>query len=241
MAIFEKEYVVDVSHVGSSKFITNSGILSILENIACKHSDIVGYGFNDIETTNLSWFLLGWKVEIKKRVTYGTKLLVKTWAKKSNKFNTYRDFEVFEENGDLVCIATSKWALIDVNKGRITRITDDIIGKYGVEDRDVFGNPEIEKIEEPSTFSSEYIYNTQRRDIDINNHMNNLNYLLVAYEALPEEVYRMLEVKHVEIMYKKGIVYGDTVRCLYSYEDGSHYITMRNIKEDALNAIIKLY
>ena len=48
---------------------------------------------------------------------------------------------------------------------------------------------EFKKLKEPTAFSNEYTYTTQRRDIDVNKHMHNLNYLDLAYEALPEEVY----------------------------------------------------
>ena len=68
MAFFEKEYSVDVSHVAPNGFITNMGILSLLEDTACKHSDVAGYGFNDIQNTGLSWILLAWKVKVLKRV-----------------------------------------------------------------------------------------------------------------------------------------------------------------------------
>jgi len=241
MAILEQNYRVSVANVGISGLITNMGILSIFEDIACKHSDIAGFGINDIPSKHLSWVLLAWKVHILKRVHYGTNLRVCTWSKKHSKFQTCRDFEAYDENGELVCIASSKWVLIDTNKSSITRITDDIIDKYEPESKNVFENPEIEKIEEPTSFSSCYTYQTLRRDIDVNNHMHNLNYLDVAYEALPDNVYTSGECDHIEIMYKKGIRFGDTVKCFYSYESPNHYITMKSEDEKSLHAIVRLY
>ena len=241
MAIFEEKCKINVENIGISNLITNKGILNILENSACRHSDIVGFGINDIPTTHLSWILLAWKVKILKRVTYGTELTVKTWAKCANKFQTCRDFEVLDESGDIVCIATSKWTLINTEKGKIERITDDIIERYNPEEINVFENSEIEKITEPETYSSEYIYTTQRRDIDVNHHMHNLNYLSLAYEALPIDVYNSSECNNIEIMYKKGIMLGATVKCFYSHTDSSHFITIKSEDERVLHAIVKLY
>lgn len=240
MPVFEKKYIVDIAHVGASNLLTNYGMLSILENIACKHSDIAGFGINDIHKTHLSWVLLNWKVKILQRVTYGTELCVRTWAKCSNKFNTYRDFEVRDPDGNLVCIATTKWALIDIEKNGITRITDEIINQYGPMEQNVFEDPEINKLVEPNHFSNEYIYQTQRRDIDVNQHMHNLNYLLVGYEALPEDIYFTPECNNIEVMYKKGIRLGDTVKCLYSYSENSHYITMKSTDDKYIHCIIKM-
>lgn len=241
MAIFEEKHRVNIENIGVSNLITNKGFLSILENVACRHSDIVGFGINDIPTTHLSWILLAWKVKILKRVTYGTELTVKTWAKCANKFQTCRDFEVLDESGDIVCIATSKWTLINTEKESIERITDDIIEHYNPEAKNVFEDSEIEKLFEPETHSSEYIYTTQRRDIDVNHHMHNLNYLSLAYEALPLDVYNSSECNNIEIMYKKGITLEDTVKCLYTSSNQSHFVTIKSEDEKFLHAIVKLY
>lgn len=241
MAIFEQDYRVNISNVGPSGLITNKGILSILEDIACRHSDVAGFGILDIPVKHLSWVLLAWKVKILKRVSYGTTLTVCTWAKSANKFQTCRDFEIYDENNTPVCIATSRWTLIDTQKNTITRITDDIIEKYQPETKNVFENPDIEKLVEPIHFSNQITYQTQRRDIDVNQHMHNLNYLDVAYEALPEEIYFSSECNHIEIMYKKGIRLRDTVKCLYSYTDSAHFISIKSNDEKTLHAIVKLY
>lgn len=241
MAFFEKEYSVDVSQVAPNGFITNMGILSLLEDTACKHSDVAGYGFNDIQNTGLSWILLAWKVKVLKRVKYADVVKVRTWARPSKKFTTLRDFEMLDKNGNVICIATTKWTLVDIKKETITVITDEIINKYFPEDRSMFSENDIAKLIEPKEYSSEYIYKTQRRDIDINKHMHNLNYLYLAYEALPEDVYNSPECDNVEIMYKTSIRLGDTVKCMYSKIDDLHYVTIRSLDGKQLHAIVKLY
>ena len=209
--------------------------------LACKHSDVAGYGFNDIQNTGLSWILLAWKVKVLKRVKYADVVKVRTWARPSKKFTTLRDFEMLDKDGNVICIATTKWTLVDIKKETITVITDEIINKYFPEDRSMFSENDIAKLIEPKEYSSEYIYKTQRRDIDINKHMHNLNYLYLAYEALPEDVYNSPECDNVEIMYKTSIRLGDTVKCMYSKIDDSHYVTIRSLDGKQLHAIVKLY
>ena len=240
MAIFEENYRVNMSHVNANGVITNKGILTILEDVACRHSDTAEIGILDIPAKHVSWILLAWKVKIIKRILYNTNIRVCTWAKPFSKFQTCRDFEIYDEAGGIVCIATSKWTFIDTEKMSIKRIPEDVIEKYTPENKNVFGSLDIEKLTEPESFSNEYIYKTQRRDIDINKHMHNLNYLDVAYEALPEDVYFAPECNNIEIMYKKGIKLGDTIKCSYCFLDNSHYVVMKNNKTGMLNAIVKL-
>ncbi len=241
MAIFEKKYRVDVAYVNADTVITNHGLLTLLEDIAGRHSDVAGFGICDIQETKLFWILLAWKVKFFKRVKYRDELTVKTWARNVSKAYTYRDFEVFDKDGNIVCKASSKWVLIEVDKGSITKIPDYVISKYEPDSKHTFDTPDIEKLKTPTTFSSEYIYKVQRRDIDINNHMHNTNYLDLAYEALPEDVYNSGEFNNIEIMYKTSIRQGESVKCLYSFTDNCHYVTVKSLDDTKLHAVVKLY
>ncbi len=190
MAIFEKEYTVGLIQVGNSNLLTNHGILELLESIACFHSDTVNFGINNIKDIGFTWMLLHWKVKVLKRVRYGDTITVKTWAGYANRFYTLRDFEIFDKNNELICIASSKWALIDINNKSISKITENIIGRYKAESKSVFNENDISKIkvsELPTTPC--FDFKVLRRDIDVNEHMHNIYYLDYALEALPEDVY----------------------------------------------------
>lgn len=81
-------------------------------------------------------------------------------------------------------------------------------------------------------------YYIQRRDIDINEHMHNLSYLDMAYEILPDEVYKNKVFHNVRIEYKKEIVYGEKVECYYLEQDNKYVVTAKS--NDNINAIIEL-
>lgn len=241
MAIFEYNTRVDISKVSGNGFITNKGMLSLLENVACMHSDQAGYGLLEIPITHLSWVQLNWRVSILRRLSYGENVTIKTWARNTSRVTTLRDFEVFDDKGKIVCLATTKWTLTNIDTQSITKITDDVINKYCPEERTVFPDFEFKKLEIPTEFSNEYVYTTQRRDIDVNKHMHNLNYLDLAYEALPDNVYENNDFKDVEIMYKTAIRIGDTSKCLYSFENGKHIVTIKSMDEKVLHCIINLW
>ena len=212
--LFEDTFKMGLKDIGIDNLIKNRAMLEILENIAAYHSDLVGFGAKDIK--------------------------VVTWSRTANKFFTYRDFEIYS-NGELVAIASSKWTLINIEKRKMTRITEDIIDKYKPEDRHVFDNPDIDKLEVPEKFTSEVEYTVIRKDIDINKHMHNLYYLDLAYEALPEDVYQEdRPFDNVRIMYKKEIMFGDTVKCQYVKEKNKHIVVIKSQDEKKLHAVIEV-
>lgn len=241
MAVFENKTKIDISKVDSNGLITNKGLLSVLENTACMHSDTAGFGITDIPNTHLSWVQLNWRVQIFRRLKYGENVTIKTWARTSSKVSTLRDFEVYDENNNITCIATTRWTLVNADTQTITKITDDIINRYNPEDKTVFPDFTFKKLEEPTKFSNEYVYTTQRRDIDVNKHMHNLNYLDLAYETLPEDIYLNSNFDNIEIMYKTAILLGDTSKCLYSKVDNKHTIVIKSMDGKSLHCIVNLW
>lgn len=238
---FTSNFRIGFAHIDTENLISNQGILSILEETSGMHSTSIGYGLNDIPNTHISWALLNWKVQVIKRPKYGDKVTVKTWARYKTKIYTYRDFEVYDENNNLLIIATSKWIFINTEKKSIAKIEDSFYEKYLPEDKSVFDIIELPKLKEPENSEETYKYIVKRGDIDINGHMHNTNYLGLAYEALPEDVYKDSKFDNFEILYKKEIKLADTVKFLYTFENDIHTITIKSEDNSTLHAIIKLY
>ena len=175
MATFEHKFEIGFRDVGKSNKITNKSLLGYLEDTAGMHSNLVGYGLNDIERTNLTWILLNWKVQVFKRPLYGESILVKTWARNTIKFYTFRDFEVYNAQNELIAIASSKWVLLDAKTMTLTKISDELISKYHPENKAVFGDAkEICKLDFPNEYETMLPYTIQRKDIDINRHVHNV-------------------------------------------------------------------
>lgn len=238
MSFIERDYKIDIRHIGNSNLITNYGFLCLLEDIATVHSDIAGYGISQMPTTHISWILLNWKVSVFKRVCFGDTVKARTWSVPFNELFTFRNFEIYNGHGDLICVASSKWTLVNSDTKKLARITDEISDSYCPENKLIFDTLDIAKLKEPAILEKTFSFNVLRRDIDFNGHMHNLYYILYAYEALPKEVYEKSELNNFEIMYKSGCMLGDNVDCFYSCENGVHYVVMKNNKK--LHAIIKL-
>lgn len=238
--IYTEKFKIPLKDIGKDNKIKNRAILEVLENVACYHSDLVGYGVNNIKETKVTWILLDWKLKVINRPTYGQVLTVSTWGKGMNKFFTYRDYEIYDNNNNLCAIATSKWALIDTEKGKMSRLTENIINAYKPEKKNVFEEKSLDKVKIPEEFSNTIKYEVIRKDIDINKHMHNLYYLDLAYEALPDEVYNKRPFDFVRITYKKEIKLGEKVNCKYVEQDGKYVIVIKSEDETVIHAIVEL-
>ena len=238
--VYKEKYRIGIEDVAHNSQATNKALLSIMEDIACAHSADVGYGVLEVETKHRAWVLLDWKIKVIKRPVYGCIIDASTWSRKIDRLCAYRDFELKDEDGEILAIGSSRWILTDTERRRPVRLTEDIAALYESEDRTVFedeiSEPEYSK--EMFENAEEMIYNIQRRDIDINQHMNNLSYLDMAYEILPDNIYNNKVFNNIRIVYKKEILYGENVECYYEEQNNKHIITAKS--QDNINAIIEL-
>ncbi len=239
MAVFEYKANIRYCDINENNELSDKGIINILSQAAGVHSEQVGYGLNEIEETNYTWMLLFWKIRFYKRPKWNTTLNVKTWARKFEKVSSWRDFEVYNENGEKIAIATTEWVLIDAKKQAITRITEDMMERYGLEPKQAFEEEITGKMEKSENGKKIYEYTAQRGDIDVNHHVNNSNYLDFAYNAIPEG--ESLACNDIEIQYKKQIKLGETCSVFYEIKDNAKIITIKSMDEKVLHATLKFF
>lgn len=234
----EHEFFIGFRDVNYSNELTNTAMLAYLENMGGIHSNMIGNGIN----SKYTWVLLAWKVRILKRPKFGDTIKIVTWSREMEKFYAYRDYKAYDAKGELICIATSKWVYIDIEKGKIVKVSQEVQELYQSEKIYAFEEQESEfnKLTEPENKISNVEFKVTRNMIDTNNHLHNIYYLDIAQEVLPENVYLNEPINNLEIMYKKEIKCGDIVKAFYSYENNKHIITIKNIDETELHAIIIL-
>lgn len=242
MAIFTYEYKTRYTDVGSDNKLTLKALVATLQQAAISHSEQAGYGVSTIDKTHLAWLLLDWKVQVISYPHSNEILTVKTWPRVFDKLYSYRDFEVFDSKNNLVAIASSKWFAIDTESKKIRKLTPEIIEAYGEPvTKCVFENAFNEKLKVPEDLKLNFNYEIQRRDIDTNEHVNNLNYIDFALETLDEEIYNNTVFHNLEVIYKKEIKLHEKINCYYSFESDKHVVTIKSEDNETVHSVVKLY
>lgn len=239
---FTYEATVTYPDVAMDGCLSHAGLLRILQEAAAVASHERGISFRTIDKTGVCWILMGWKFELIERPEWNSDLTVHTWPRTLDGFTSEREFEVFC-NGQVVARATSRWFLLNAETKRLTRVNDFVRSAYELDDRRLFEE------DIPSNGTSlpnaliSYNRTVSRLDLDTYNHVNNLRYLDYALEALPEDLYSD-PPKTVEIVYRKQILKGTQIRCLYGRtEDGKHQVEVQSGSENEIvhHAYITFY
>lgn len=240
--IFENNYKIDIRDITIDNKVTNKAILEYMENSACRHSDSVGYGILGIPNTKKVWLLLDWKFKMIERLNYGEEINIKTWSKGMEKCYAYRDFEVYNKQGKVVAIASTKWVLMDAENLKIIKADETIRKSYNEEkEKKVFEIEDLDKIKEPQQYEKELICKIRKTDIDVNGHVHNLNYLDIAYEILPYSLKKCQQFENVRITYKKEIKPDSEIKVKYVKDENKEIVVIKDIDDINIHSIIKLW
>ncbi len=241
MEVYEQYFNIEIGDVGYNNRLSNKAILRFMQEIASIHSEMVGFGLNTKDLTHIAWVLLNWKLEVFDRPKWNSKILIKTWPRCFDKISSRREFEMYDINGKVIAVASSKWVIINTLTNTIQKITPQLVEAYKCLDKKVFQIEPEDKLKEPATSLYSKTFSVQRRDIDTNNHVNNLCYLDYALETIPEDIYLNNEFSNIEIMYKKATKLGEDILCIYSKSNDQYIVTIKTIDGANLHSIIKMY
>lgn len=239
MSRLKEKFTVRYTEVDTHANLSLQGILKYLQEVGCLHTDLVGIGLKDVEKTHIAWLAIQWKLEIYDYPIWNSKLTVETWPTHTDGIHCYRDYLIYNEKEEVIVKATSTWLVFDTEKNRL-RKTPENLNKILDPDSKRNFTEEPKKLKEPEEYDLQKEYTVLRRDIDTNNHVNNINYVTFAYEVLPQEIYENPKFSSVEIMYKHACKLGDKlILCYKKVSDTEHIVAVKQKEDGKLGAIIK--
>ena len=150
-----------------------------------------------------------WRVRIERYPSVGEKIKIETWISKIEKFYANREFIIYDEKDLEIGRASTLWIFIDLTKKKPIRITSEFYDGTQIIDMRAF--EDFYKFDKDIEIDNYIDFHIRRSDIDYNNHVNNTKYLSWMMESIPEEIYENYVLNEFEILYKKEILYGNTI------------------------------
>ena len=210
---FTSKITVGYSDLDYSLRLKPQSILELCQNVAVLHSDAAGYDLQRFRDNHSGWGLTEWHIVFNDRPKEGSKIDLTTWAKRHKRVQADRSFNGIDEDGNEIFKCLSRWFLLDTEKRKPKRFTDEFFDAYVASDipmafeDETFKHPALDLYEEVSTIN----HLVTRRDIDANKHTNNIAYISWALDDLPDDIYYGREIKDLRVEYKREALLGDTV------------------------------
>lgn len=201
--IHKEKFKIRTSECDKNMKIIPAAVLDMFQETAGRHC--VPFNLDSpslIKSHNSTWVLSGMALEFKEYPIWPEEVEVETWAKSLTGFKAHRDYSVYNKLGSNIINGSSIWALLNLEKRRPSKI--DIIASAlkinkGVNALDTQPGKfaAIENIEFDTT-----IITVSNSDIDMNNHVSNIQYLAWLYNNTDNNFLENHELSSLNISYK---------------------------------------
>jgi len=211
MAIkFSKEYEINYYDVDYKLKCKLSSIVNFLCDIGNEQAESVGDTIENLTERNSAWVFYKYDIRMTEYPKYREVINIETTPAGFNKFYAFRNYKITKSNGEVIGEAVALFFLIDIEKRRPKRISNEQLKAYDSED---IANVSIEmdKISELEGVDCEKVFNIRYSDIDSNEHVNNVKYIEWAIESVPLNIVKEYTLKRVKVIFEKEAKYGHNV------------------------------
>lgn len=234
---YRADFSIGLDDIDKNSKCKDKMFLKFFEDIACFHSDSLGRGIADLDTTRKAWALLDWELKILERPSYGNKITVDTWSRKCTRTYAYRDFILYANDKPAV-YASSKWFTLNIDKRCPVRITEEDIAPFQSEDESILGIDEMDRLQEMPFYEESSEYTVLKSNIDVLGHMHNTHYLDLLYGMLTDE--EIDSIRNIRISYKKELSLNDKATIYKHFENGTYYFAIKTNDDKTINALAVL-
>jgi len=191
--------------------------------VATKHAEDRGFGFNSMTGMKRVWVLSRIAIEIFEYPNNDSNIKVHTWVSDVNKLFTERCFAFENEDGIMSGYARSIWASIDLETRRPTNILElnGLSGYSTGEPAPIDGMKKILPVKEEKAYSS---FGVKYSDIDINKHLNSMKYIEHYVDQFDIDLFREKEIRRFEISYLNEAHYGSALDIFKKEENEDIYV-----------------
>ena len=219
--IFELTTQVRFSEVDHRKVMTIPAIINMFQDCVTFQGDAVGLSHDVLKAEMRAWVLTHWHIVIDRAPRLHEQVALGTFASRFRGMLATRNFYLRDAAGELVVRANSSWGFIDLATGRLTRAEARFTEPYGTHEA-LPMPPEHRSVHVPKTLTACDPIRVLRHHIDINEHVNNSQYVLMALDLIPHEEHP----SSIRIDYRRPAVLGDTIYPQMACEEGRYVVAL---------------
>lgn len=204
--MYEMQSRIRYSEVDEEQRLTIQAIINYFQDCSTFQSEDLGVGIDSLGNKNRAWLLSSWQIIIEKQPMFGQEIGVQTWPYGFRGFYGMRNFQLVDSQREPMVKANSVWFYMDTNQGRPVKVGPEEEKAYQLEEPMDMAYAD-RKIKIPEESVAMPPITVLKYQLDTNHHVNNGQYVQMAYEFLPEG----FSLYQLRVEYKKAAVLHDVV------------------------------
>lgn len=224
--MFTKEYLLRYSDIDINGNIKMSSVIDLLQDVSVSHTDAVGLTAEKLKSISCAFLLEGWRIRINEELNPNKAVTVKTGIMSFQRCQSVRKYEIWQD-GICKIIATAVWFPVDTDKMKIIRAPEETMSAYeSVNEED--NNLKYVKLrpEDDAVLNGEMT--VEKRDLDTNNHMNNMKSAEAALSFFPDD----FEIGELRVRYCKEIKRNEKIKFFTKRDDEKFHCEIKNEKDE---------
>ena len=207
--IYRITYDIRPYEAGFQKLLQPDALLNYFQDAAFEHSVSRGFSAFDLFEKGFTWVLSRYHIRVERYPLIGEKVQIRTWYPGSQKPFYLREWDVRDENGEILALATSSWLILDM--ATMKPVADDGLLE-GLEPNPVRAiDDAFEPLPELADFQSESRFCVRIGDTDMNRHVNHVNYIQWALESIAGRTPEKTAPLVIEAGYRAEAHFGDNL------------------------------
>ena len=204
----------DIYNVRSYEVDTNldalfTSISNYIQDIAGRHAEMLGFGFDDMMRRKQYWVLSRLKINMKTYPKWKDKVIIETWPSGIDRLFANRNFRIFDGNEKLIGDAISCWLIISQENRRPQN--PEWVGEQVPALNSLSQVKSLEKIPSVEDRSDPSFYSIKYSDLDQNKHVNNVKYIKYILDSYPEDFCANNRIITFEINFLSESSLGDQI------------------------------
>ena len=200
-----RSYEVDCHHR-----LTVLSIFNFMQEVASRHAEGLGVSIQQLLLENYTWLLSRLKIKIASFPVWQDRIKISTWPSGTQRLFALRDFHLQDENNQTVAAAVSAWLVLDVEKRRPVRIGPFVEKLRPLEGQHILPDT-LDKLPGLEFRTHEKKFVVRYRDLDINQHVNNVSFVEWLVESIPAAVLNTAVLAELEINFTAEAFYEDRI------------------------------
>lgn len=232
--IFEESYTILSLMCDANDKLSLWGVARLFQEVAEHHTSITHIGFEDLMKEQKAWVLSRMYYRFTRLPAVGETVALKTWSRGTNGLFAFRDYQMVDNDGNIIISATSDWVLIDFMKRHACRLYD-IMERYEHHDICATEKDHFDKLKLPEFDSNAplSIVSVRESMIDHTQHVNNAEYLRLIDDSLNKESEHL---QTLEIVFSNETHRQDQMNIFRIFADDAIFFQISNSREVAVKA-----
>ena len=187
--------------------LKNFVIFKKFNDIAIKHANTVGFGFDKVIKDNHLWITTRMKYQVLSEPKLNQKLKLISYPSRKYAVEFDRDYIIVDENENVILNGVNKWCLIHKDFRKIVMMKNDLVPILP-DVKPVFEEYFFKTDTFEPEFLADYSYTILHDDIDLNGHANNTTYAKMLDIFLKN---KKRKLKFCQINFLKETFAGDRI------------------------------